>query len=59
MELRVVDATGRLVASLDAGWRHPGRHRIDFDAANLASGVYTYSVEAAGLTASGSMVLAK
>jgi hypothetical protein len=59
VELRVFDATGRLVATSSDGWRHAGRHRIDFEAPNLMSGVYTYRVEAAGLIASGRMVLIK
>ena len=40
VRLRVFDASGREVASLVEGWRNTGNHRVRWDAAGHASGVY-------------------
>ncbi len=43
--LRVVDLLGRTVAALVDDIQSPGRHRVDFDAHGLPSGVYFYQIE--------------
>lgn len=57
--LSVYDIAGRLVAALVDGHRTAGVHEVSFDAANLASGIYVYRLEAGQFTASGKMVLMK
>jgi hypothetical protein len=55
----VIDATGRLVATLLDAPREAGPHRVRFDAGNLASGVYFARVEAEGASAVRKLVLGK
>ncbi|HHE47291.1 MAG TPA: T9SS type A sorting domain-containing protein, partial [Bacteroidetes bacterium] len=57
VNLSVYDISGRLVAVLVDGWRDAGRHDVNFDASDLASGVYFYRLEAGQFSASGKMVL--
>jgi parallel beta-helix repeat protein len=57
--LTVYDVSGRPVATLADGYRNAGLHEITFDASHLASGIYIYSLETGGFTASGKMVLMK
>jgi len=57
VNLSVYDISGRLVAVLVDGWRDAGRHEVNFDASDLASGVYFYRLEAGQFSASGKMVL--
>jgi choice-of-anchor B domain-containing protein len=45
--LNVYDAAGREIASLVRGSQHAGTHQARFDASNLSSGVYFYSLHAA------------
>lgn len=42
--LKVYDIIGNLIAVLVDGWKEAGHHSIDFDAANLPSGVYLYEL---------------
>ncbi len=44
--LKVFDALGRVVATLVEGFKPAGQHHVRWDAANLASGVYLYRLEA-------------
>src|SRR5690625_5144100 len=44
--LQVFDMTGRRVAVLQQGTMPAGSHTVNFDATNLSSGVYMYSLQA-------------
>ncbi|MBU0509089.1 alkaline phosphatase, partial [bacterium] len=55
--LRIYSTTGRLVATAADQTFGPGRQHVSFDARDLASGVYIYSVESNGFTARRKMVL--
>jgi hypothetical protein len=55
----IYDITGRLVVDLVNGWRAGGSHEMTFDASNLASGIYLYTLEAGHLLHTGKMVLIK
>lgn len=44
--LQVFDMTGRRVAVLQQGTMPAGAHTVNFDASNLSSGVYMYSLQA-------------
>jgi hypothetical protein len=57
--LRVFDLLGREVSRLLDGEMKPGRHRVTFDAANLASGFYFYKLKAAGLVQVKKMLLVR
>lgn len=46
--LEVMDLTGRRVQLLDSGSRQPGEHRLRFDAAALAPGLYILHLDADG-----------
>ncbi len=56
-ELTVYDARGRRVRVLFRGRQQPGDHKIVFDAAGLASGVYYYRLRSAGQTLTRKMLL--
>ncbi len=45
VQIRVFDAIGRVVQTLDAGAQPAGRHEFAFQAGDLASGVYFYRVD--------------
>ena len=53
------DVRGRRVETLHAGPLSAGAHRFVWQPRGLASGVYLYRVAAAGMVASGKVVLAK
>jgi hypothetical protein len=55
----IYDINGRLVTELVNGWRDAGVHGLTFDASNLASGIYLYTLEADDLQRTGKMVLIK
>ncbi|MCX6641372.1 MAG: right-handed parallel beta-helix repeat-containing protein [bacterium] len=59
VRLAVYDVSGREVAVLVDGWREAGVHKLTFNAAGLASGVYVYRLTAGEFNASGKMVLLK
>jgi len=44
-QIKVFDLLGRVVANVHHGWLPAGQHRFDFDAANLASGVFFVQVK--------------
>jgi subtilisin family serine protease len=50
VELRVFDVLGREVAMLVNGERGPGSYTVEFDASNLASGVYFYRLRGSGFS---------
>lgn len=57
--LSVYNLAGTKVATLVDGLTAAGTHQVTFDASNLASGVYFYTLEAAGLSETRKMVLQK
>jgi hypothetical protein len=57
--LRVFDLAGRNVATLVDGMVEEGQHSVVFDASNMASGVYFYTLETAGMVETRKMVLVK
>jgi hypothetical protein len=59
VKLVVYDITGREVATLVNGWIDVGSYEVEFDGANLASGVYFYSLTAGDFSAVKKMLLIK
>jgi len=57
--LKVFDIAGREVTTLTNGYRIAGSYSETFDASNLASGVYFYSVRASNFFATKKMILVK
>ncbi len=57
--LRVFNVAGAEVASLVNGLTAAGEHSVTFDASNLTSGVYFYTLEVAGLVETRKMILVK
>jgi hypothetical protein len=50
---------GREVKALVNEFRQAGNYSVNFDASNLASGVYLYKLEAEGFVSSKKMLLIK
>jgi hypothetical protein len=59
VSLRVYDMVGRVVAVLVDGERPAGTHRVVWDAAGYASGVYFYRLQAGGFIESKKLILLK
>lgn len=59
VSLRVYDTLGRTVAVLIDQRMDAGSHTVNFDASNLASGVYIYRIEASDFTSTQKMLLVK
>ncbi len=59
VNLTVFNILGQRVAQLANGFMNAGEHSINFNAANFASGVYIYRIEAGDFTANKKMVLLK
>lgn len=59
VRFEVRDNEGRLVLNMDLGRRPAGKHLVDFDAAMLASGTYSYTMIAGADRLTRSMVLAR
>jgi hypothetical protein len=57
--LKVFDLAGREVATLVSGVVEAGQHTVNFDASNLSSGVYFYTLQANGTVETMKMVLMK
>jgi|GEM_PF-3111276 len=57
--LKVYDVLGKEVATLVNGERAEGVHEITFDASDLSSGLYIYTINAGGFTATKKMMLLK
>ncbi len=57
--LKVYNVLGMEVATLFAGVQEAGEHSATFNAANLASGVYFYRLQAGGLSVTRKMVFMK
>jgi hypothetical protein len=59
VRLAVYDLLGREVAVLVDGEAQPGIHEVSFDASKLASGVYTYRLQAGEFVQSRKMMVLK
>jgi hypothetical protein len=59
VNLVVYDILGREVATLVNEVKQAGIHTVDFNASNLASGIYFYSMKSGDFTAVKKMVLVK
>ncbi|RPI18432.1 MAG: T9SS C-terminal target domain-containing protein [Ignavibacteriae bacterium] len=59
VKLTVFDALGRVVTTLVNETRKAGNHSVEFNASNLASGLYIYKIEAGDFTATKKMLLVK
>jgi hypothetical protein len=57
--LKVYDMLGREVMNLVTGMKDKGTYEVSFDASNLASGLYIYSISAGSFSASRKMMLLK
>lgn len=59
VSLKVFDPNGRIIASLVNGFRSQGRHIVNFDASELATGLYLYQLETPSFSSSKKMLLIK
>lgn len=59
VKLTIYDLTGRVVTELVNGNLEAGIHKINFNAENIASGVYFYAIKAGDFTATKKMLLVK
>lgn len=57
--LKIFDASGREVTTLENKYRNAGTYKIDFDAKQLASGIYFYRIEAGKYVSTRKLVLVK
>jgi hypothetical protein len=57
--LKVFDVTGKEVAEVVNGYQTAGEHSVEFNAANLPSGVYFYRLSAGNHTATRKMMLVR
>ena len=57
--LKVYDVLGKEVASLVNNSQEAGTHQVTFDASNLATGLYIYTLNAGNFTSSKKMMLIK
>ena len=57
--LKVYNVLGQEVKTLFAGYQSAGTHNVDFNAGNLASGIYLYRLESGNTTLVKKMVLMK
>jgi hypothetical protein len=59
VKLEVFDLLGRKVATLVNEQKPAGRYEVEFDASNLASGVYIYKLTAGSFVSSKKMMVIK
>jgi hypothetical protein len=59
VSLKVYDINGKLVKTLVNGSKSAGSHEVSFNASELSSGVYFYTLKAGGFTESKKMLLTK
>ena len=59
VQLQVFDVLGREVASLVNGWKAAGNYTYNFDAKDLASGIYIYRIKTRDFVATRKMLLIK
>ncbi|MCB0313223.1 MAG: T9SS type A sorting domain-containing protein, partial [Calditrichaeota bacterium] len=57
--LEVFNVTGQKVATLANGRKPAGQYEVNFDAADIASGIYFYTLNANGQSLTRKMVLMK
>ncbi len=57
--IQVWDEWGRQISFLENGWREPGNYAVSFDGQDLASGVYTYRIQAGEFSQTRKMLLLK
>ena len=57
--LKVYDILGSEVATLVDGFKNAGNYEVNFNASNLASGMYIYTLTAGNFTTSKKMMLMK
>lgn len=57
VSLKVFNVLGKEVAALVNGWNEAGKHKIDFDASGLNSGVYFYRLESGSFVDTKKMIL--
>ena len=57
--MKIFDVVGREVATLVNETKQVGVYTVDFNAANLSSGVYFYKIQAGDFTSIKKMVLVK
>ncbi len=57
VQLKVYDVLGNEVATLVDEYRPAGRHEVEFDAKNLASGIYFYRIKAGSFVETKKMIL--
>uniref|UniRef100_A0A7V3E787 T9SS type A sorting domain-containing protein n=1 Tax=Ignavibacterium album TaxID=591197 RepID=A0A7V3E787_9BACT len=57
--LKIYDLLGNEIATLVDEYREAGRYNVEFDASNLASGLYIYKLTAGSFTSSKKMVITK
>ena len=59
VELKIFDIAGRLVHTLVDEFKTAGSHLVSFNASDLSSGVYFYTLKTAGYTRTLRMVVLK
>lgn len=59
VSLKIYDVLGKEVATLVNEMKQPGFHTVDFDASNLATGVYFYRIDAGEFSSVKKMMLVK
>jgi len=59
VKLSIFDAAGKMVSELVNGTVAAGLHNVEFNAANLNSGVYFYKLQTAGISQTKKMMLVK
>jgi CotH protein/type IX secretion system substrate protein len=58
-KIEIFDLTGRKISTLLNEWRTPGLHEVRFDASNLNSGYYTFTLNAGEHFETGKILLLK
>ena len=58
-EIKVYDIVGRLVKNIRYEAKTAGGQKVTFNASDLSSGVYCYSLEVSGYRSVGKMLLMK
>jgi hypothetical protein len=59
VSLQVFDISGRLITTLNEGYAEAGTHTATFDAGNLSSGVYIYTLQAGDVVLNRKLTLIK
>jgi hypothetical protein len=59
VKINVFDITGKFVKELVIGYRTAGRYNVEFNAGNIASGVYYYRIEAGDYKSTQKMMFVK